>query len=164
MRAAIAQCTSFGYVGPSDWNSLPHSLHLELLSLSHLQAQRWLKTVLFASPSPDAVREHCCLEWRYIVIWLYAYIKSGHNIKQDLQLHKTWQSTNWHCSNCTFYSTNFDVQVHNCDPLHVKICPALHYLWVENRIFNKFKEIVLCWYCQMSSQVLSFTRFFYTDF
>jgi len=22
--------------------------------------------------------------------------------KQDLQLHKTWQSANWQCSNCTF--------------------------------------------------------------
>src|SRR6218665_540174 len=31
----------------------------------------------------------------------------------------------------------------NFDQLHVKLCPALHYifsyLWVENRIFNKFK-------------------------
>jgi len=31
------------------------------------------------------------------------------------------------------------------------------YLWVENRTFRKFKELDLCWYCQISSQVLSFT-------
>jgi len=36
------------------------------------------------------------------------------------------------------------------------------YLWVENRrtIFNKFKEFYLCWYCQISSQVLPFTWIF----
>ena len=38
---------------------------------------------------------------------------------------------------------------------------ALHYIfsymWIENRIFNQFKEFDLCWYCQMSSKVLSFT-------
>src|SRR6218665_2292242 len=30
MRAAIAQSKSFAYVGPTGWNCLPHSLHLEL--------------------------------------------------------------------------------------------------------------------------------------
>jgi len=39
MQAAIAQCTSFAYVGPSDWNCLPHSLHLELLS-PHLSSRK----------------------------------------------------------------------------------------------------------------------------
>jgi len=34
------------------------------------------------------------------------------------------------------------------------------YLWVVNHIFNKFKELDLSWYCQMSIQVLSFTWFF----
>jgi len=34
------------------------------------------------------------------------------------------------------------------------------YLWVENRIFNKFKEFDLGWYCQRWSQVLLFTWFF----
>jgi len=37
------------------------------------------------------------------------------------------------------------------------------YLWVEIRIFNKFKEFDLCWYCHMSSQVLSFTWFFISN-
>src|SRR6218665_161686 len=41
MRAAIVQSKSFAYyVGPSDWNCLPQSLHLELLSLSPIQPQR----------------------------------------------------------------------------------------------------------------------------
>jgi len=40
LTSPTARCTSFAYVGPSDWNSLPHSLHLELLSLSSLQPQR----------------------------------------------------------------------------------------------------------------------------
>ena len=36
------------------------------------------------------------------------------------------------------------------------------YLLVENRthVFNKFKELDLCWYCQMLSQDLSFTWIF----
>ena len=40
-------------------------------------------------------------------------------------------------------------------------CIKLHfpYLWVENRIVNKFKEPDLCWYCKILSQVLSFTWF-----
>jgi len=36
------------------------------------------------------------------------------------------------------------------------------YLWVQNRIFNKFKELDLCWYCQMSSQVFVVYLIFYT--
>jgi len=91
------------------------------------------------------------------------YITSGHNIKQDLQLHKTWQSPIGIASTAHFTLHISMYNWTNCDPLHVKICPVLHYifshLWVENRIFNKFKEIDFCWYCQMASQVLSFNRF-----
>jgi len=34
---------------------------------------------------------------------------AGHNyFKQDLQLHKTWQSANWQCNNCTFYNSHLN--------------------------------------------------------
>jgi len=28
--------------------------------------------------------------------------------KEDLELHKTWQSANWQSSNCTFYNAYFE--------------------------------------------------------
>src|SRR6218665_593550 len=39
-RDAIPQSKSFASVGPSVWICIPHSLNLELLSLSPLQPQR----------------------------------------------------------------------------------------------------------------------------
>jgi len=51
MRAVIARCTTFAYVGPSDWNCLPHSLHLELLShLSSCRNDCPVASLLYASP------------------------------------------------------------------------------------------------------------------
>jgi len=151
---------------PSDWNCLPNSLHLELLSLSTLQPQSWLKTFLFASPSTDAVREHCWLEWRHIVIWLGLYghiiiIKAGFTTAEKRAF---GQLTMQQLPTCMLrYTFRFRYNCTNCDQMHVKISPVLHYifpyLWVENRIFNQFKELDLCWHCQMSSQVLSFTWF-----
>ena len=59
MRSATAYSRSFACVGPSAWNSLPHSLRLQLLALSPSQFRRRLKTFLFPGSGSDVDRERC---------------------------------------------------------------------------------------------------------
>ena len=59
MRSATAHSRCFAYVGPSAWNSLPHSLLLELLALSPSQFRRRLKTFLFPGSGSVVDRERC---------------------------------------------------------------------------------------------------------
>src|ERR1043165_2260270 len=49
----------FARVGPSAWNSLPHSLRLELLDISPSQFRRRLKTFLFPDTGTESGRERC---------------------------------------------------------------------------------------------------------
>src|SRR6218665_364879 len=70
-----------------------------------------------------------------ILSWIYDCIKPGNRpIDTAATAHFTLHISMYNCT--------------NCDPMHVKICSALHYifcyLWVENCIFNKFQEIDLC--------------------
>src|SRR6218665_3575060 len=57
MRASITRCTSFAYVATSDWNCLPHSLHLELLSLSPLHRNRNRKLLISRAPTKAKSQE-----------------------------------------------------------------------------------------------------------
>ena len=76
MRYGLTQSRSFAYVGPSTWNCLPQSMHLELLSLSPLQLRKRLKTSPLSGPSTHAI---WVTLYNYLItlLWLSHFLSSS---------------------------------------------------------------------------------------